>query len=699
MNATADYEESLTGMMNDVARELLGKPNDRLSDKQAGTLRFGNQGSIEVNVKEGWFSDYEAKVSGGVLELLAHKAGLDHAGAFRWLEEKGIKQPSEDGGAPRSTFYDYRDETGAVLYRVERKQRGKEKDFLQHGPDGQGGFVCRKGCMQGVRRVLYRLPELLAAPVEEVVFVVEGEKCADRLVGDGLVATTNSGGALKFDASLSGALADRRVIILQDNDEAGRRHAEDVLHKISGVTASAAILPLPGGEKSDVFDWLRNGGSAFELLRLAEDAFASAKKDDDDEWPALDLVACAAENAPERQWVVEGWVPANKASLLSGDGGVGKSLLAQMEATCIATGHPILGVQTRMRNAAYLSWEDDADELWRRQEDICQAMGIPMASLAGKLHLISYTEEDSPFIVISSSDDKGVQVTPLGRKIERLVDRYDVGHLILDNASQIAGIDHNTTEEVTPFAHFLSRIAKRRNGAVVLLHHTNKSGADYLGSVAYNNGFRSRRLFSRPDDGADPDVRELSNPKANYTRSGGKIECRWFKGTFVRDEDLEPNHAAEMAANIKASAVNLHFHAMLEECLKNRRTVSHVKGTNYAPTIFHRMPNGKKFKPRDYEEAMERLLTLGEIKLNEPLFQDAHRKWRQGIKSVKNCGDPPAAPPCDDLRQPHSKTFENACGDLRAAPPHISKDIEGAPLGAGAPSEDDILWDEGEGDA
>ncbi len=48
---------------------------------------------------------------------------------------------------------------------------------------------------QDVRRVLYRLPQLLAAALTAIVFIVEGEKDVDRLVKAGLVATCNAGGA------------------------------------------------------------------------------------------------------------------------------------------------------------------------------------------------------------------------------------------------------------------------------------------------------------------------------------------------------------------------------------------------------------------------------------------------------------------------------------------------------------------------
>lgn len=54
--------------------------------------------------------------------------------------------------------YDYRDETGTLLY---QNVRYDPKDFKQRAPDGAGGW---KWKMAGPRRVIYKLPELIAAP-------------------------------------------------------------------------------------------------------------------------------------------------------------------------------------------------------------------------------------------------------------------------------------------------------------------------------------------------------------------------------------------------------------------------------------------------------------------------------------------------------------------------------------------------------
>lgn len=269
-------QQPLTPMMPAVAKALLGDANLKLSQPSKGLLRFGNRGSLEVNIQEGWFSDYESDMKGGVLDLIKHKGGaVDDADAFRWLEEQGIKERTFFRDArPASTFYDYRDKDGRKLFRVERRTTPDGKRFLQHGPDGTGGFTAKSGCMQGVRRVLYRLPELIAADPAQPVFYCEGEKDADRLIKDGLVATTHPGGAGKFDAVLeciNEHLAGRRVVLLEDNDVAGREHVAKGLDLLRGIAKEAAALRLPSlPEKGDVSDWLNEGNLAFELEKAAE---------------------------------------------------------------------------------------------------------------------------------------------------------------------------------------------------------------------------------------------------------------------------------------------------------------------------------------------------------------------------------------------------------------------------------------------
>jgi putative DNA primase/helicase len=181
-------------------------------------------------------------------ELVAHVRGRGFD-----LSGKQRRQRKPAGGIVAE--YDYLDRDGVVRYRVVRRE---PKDFRQCQPDGNGGW---KWSMTGVEPLPYRLPEMLAEP-HKPVYVVEGEKDADRLAKDGLVATCNSGGAGKFRDELSIWFKDRDVVILPDNDEPGRKHAIEVALKLRDVARRTRIVALPGlSLKGDASDWLDAGNT------------------------------------------------------------------------------------------------------------------------------------------------------------------------------------------------------------------------------------------------------------------------------------------------------------------------------------------------------------------------------------------------------------------------------------------------------
>jgi len=178
--------------------------------------------------------------------------------------------------------YDYCDENGALLYQAVRLE---PKGFRQRTPKADGGWQWKLG---NVRRVLYQLPELIKAELSEPVLVVEGEKDVDRLRTLGLVATCNAGGAGKWRSEYSDSLQNRHVVILPDNDAAGREHCEKVAVSLAGKAASIRVLELPGLlEKGDVSDWLDAGGTADELRELIDAAPEWEPSEDDCSTPEI----------------------------------------------------------------------------------------------------------------------------------------------------------------------------------------------------------------------------------------------------------------------------------------------------------------------------------------------------------------------------------------------------------------------------
>jgi len=217
-------------------------------------------------------------------------------------------QPSNTS-RPKNTNYSYRDENNKVLYQTIRKV---PKDFYQRRParDDENcpsekikhGWVYtlrldwdaeKKGWKAEpmVRRVPYRLPELLKADKSRWVLVVEGEKQADRLAKMGFITTTNVGGAGKWLDEYGTILSGRNVCVLPDNDpqakeksgelrfhkdgrpvRAGWDHAVDVAKNCRACNCKVRILELPGlDDKEDSDNWLDRGGTVDELKKLIGD--------------------------------------------------------------------------------------------------------------------------------------------------------------------------------------------------------------------------------------------------------------------------------------------------------------------------------------------------------------------------------------------------------------------------------------------
>lgn len=160
--------------------------------------------------------------------------------------------------------YRYKDEEGRELYSVWRmyNKKTKEKTFLQRSTNHWG--------LDNTRRVLYNLQKVIESPI---VYVVEGEKDADTLNELGFVATTNSGGAKNWDKDFNRFFQGKDVVILRDNDEAGKEHAEIVLAELVNAASSIKVLAPSGLPKGDVTDYLtKEGGTKESLVKMIDSA-------------------------------------------------------------------------------------------------------------------------------------------------------------------------------------------------------------------------------------------------------------------------------------------------------------------------------------------------------------------------------------------------------------------------------------------
>lgn len=167
--------------------------------------------------------------------------------------------------------YPYHDETGRMLFEAVRYA---PKDFRQRKPNGAGGW---KWTLAGVRLVPFRLPETLAAISEgRAIYICEGEKDVLAIVAAGFAATCNPMGAGKWRSEFSDLLTGGDCLIVPDNDEPGRKHAQAVAAGLHGKAARVRVVTLPsefnGQRIKDAADFFAAGGEAAQLDELAEQA-------------------------------------------------------------------------------------------------------------------------------------------------------------------------------------------------------------------------------------------------------------------------------------------------------------------------------------------------------------------------------------------------------------------------------------------
>lgn len=208
---------------------------------------------------------------------------------------------TDEESTPIPIAYPYVDREGRLLYEVQRRPG---KKFLQRRPGPDGDWIYN---LDDVERVPYRLPSVLeAGGAGGTVFIVEGEKDADRLVSAGLVATTSAQGSafvwpVEWAEHFRGC---RLVVVIADNDDGGRRAANQRAAVVQNAVADVRVIEaMPGvGEKGDVSDWLNAGGSVDELRSIVKAIAPGVPVLRDEEPPTVDVPDSETETILFRRW-------------------------------------------------------------------------------------------------------------------------------------------------------------------------------------------------------------------------------------------------------------------------------------------------------------------------------------------------------------------------------------------------------------
>ena len=311
---------------------------------------------------------------------------------------------------------------------------------------------------------------------------------------------------------------------------------------------------------------------------------------------------------PQRGWLVPDLVPLRTVTLLSGNGGTGKSLLALQLACAVATSGAWIGRSVAAGGALFISAEDDEAELHRRLADIVTASGATLDSL-NRLTMRSLAGEDALLATLNRSGGV-LSPSPLFAEIEARVAEERPALVVLDTLADLFPGNENDRAQARHFIGILRGIANRHGCAVLLLAHPSLSGmttgTGTSGSTAWSNSVRSRLYLEPIAD--NPDARLLSTMKANYGRIGEQISMTWRKGIFVANSILGPD--GQIAEDAKAERM---FLRLLDEFGREGRYIKSAKGIGYAPKAFAESGQAEGLSKQALHLAMERLFARGEI--------------------------------------------------------------------------------------
>jgi hypothetical protein len=409
------------------------------------------------------------------------KCGNNHRSLVAYIPTSIGNRNSRLASVPPdgSTVYEYQWGNGSPVIRVIRII---PKDFYQQHLDDSGNWVNGTGA---IKPPLYRLPELIKADLQRTVLLVEGEKDTDRAVQEGFVATTNPRGAKGFQSQMVPFLAGRKILVIADNDDAGRDGANRKAEMLRAVAQSVKVIEcLPGVEDingGDLSNWFDAGHNVTELRELAESLPEWQASEHSSGFKLMNFVELLDKPDGELDWLVDGWMAVGGTSTVVAKPKVGKSTFARNLSLSVARGSDFLGRRTEQGPVIYLALEETERRVREQFRRIGATGEEPIYTYVGPTPAQLF-EEILPHM--KSIQPKLVVLDPLFRAVRVK--------------------DSSAYAEVTNALDPILRLAASTGCHVLVPHHAGKQAREAvdsaLGSTAIAGTFDSIFVLNKRDD-------------------------------------------------------------------------------------------------------------------------------------------------------------------------------------------------------
>ncbi len=344
-------------------------------------------------------------------------------------------------------------------------------------------------------------------------------------------------------------------------------------------------------------------------------------------WPEL-----SGKEPPPRQWAIKGWLGFGHVTLLVGQGGIGKTLLAQQMASSMSLGREFVGEVPKPFKSLMWACEDDHDELWRRQIQLARWCKAGLEEFDENLVIVPRQGLENALV---TTEFGRLMFTPLIGQLSEQANDLRAEIVIIDNAGQTYGCGENDRHAVTAFLNALVGALPGR--AIMLLAHPSRSaGSEFSGSSAWENVARTRLYLGATLPGEKPDpeaslddkVRYLARRKANYSPKD------WRRMTYA-DGALTPDAVESSGGGLIASINAGKAERVLIAGLQKLATMgvhgsSGNRSPNFLPKLLGEYKLDDGLPSRDLSAAMRSLMLSGRLK-QETVGKSQNRNAIKGL--------------------------------------------------------------------
>lgn len=307
-------------------------------------------------------------------------------------------------------------------------------------------------------------------------------------------------------------------------------------------------------------------------------------------------------NAPcdELDYVWGHYIPTGSITMVSGNGGAGKTYFALCLAISVAAGIDFLGEKVNHGRVIYYSCEEDEFELRRRINKIHTHLNLHDSTYRNDFRVIDATGDS---LLYEKINNQSITTTAYF-SLQKQIDDFSPSLVIIDNSTFAFSGDENIKSEVIDFMNRLKSLIRGKKCGLLLVSHLNRSGKtdqdNYAGSAGWNAAAKSRISLL---DGEIKDQVILRHEKSNFSERHFEKTLQLVKGipqVYQINQQVEKAQQKRLEDNI----------------IKFVRSFS----PSVAQSVFLRefknsLPANEQYDPKKIVSSLGKLLSSGLLKM------------------------------------------------------------------------------------